>query len=53
LGHNPKEATWRYSHYYKGMANMLKLLEFVERLVSIVLLTKRKKLVELAKQKNN
>ena len=33
LGHNPKEVTWRYSHYYKGMANMLKLLELVELLV--------------------
>ena len=48
LGHNPKEVTWRYSHYYKGMANMLKMLEFVERLVKFSSLDERQKIGKVA-----
>ena len=48
LGHNPKEVTWRYSHYYKGMANMLKMLEFVERLVIFSSLDETQKIGKVA-----
>ena len=48
LGHNPKEVTWRYSHYYKGMANMLKLLELVERLVKYSSLDETQKIGRVA-----
>jgi len=48
LGHNPKEVTWRYSHYYKGMANMFKMLEFVERLVKFSSLDETQKIGKVA-----
>ena len=48
LGHNPKEVTWRYSYYYKGMANMLKLLELVERLVKYSSLDETQKIGRVA-----
>jgi hypothetical protein len=48
LGHNPKEVTWRYSHYYKGKGNLFKLLEFIERLVKYTPLDESLKLVKVA-----
>ena len=48
LGHNPKEVTWRYSHYYKGKVNLLKLLEFVERLVRYSYLDEAQKIGRVA-----
>jgi hypothetical protein len=48
LSHNPKGVTWRYSYYYKGMVNMLKLLEFVERLVKYSSLDETQKIGRVA-----
>ena len=48
LGHNPKEVTWRYSHYYKGSGNLLKLREFVERLVKYSSLDETQKVGKVA-----
>ena len=48
LGHNPKEVTWRYSHYYKGKVNLFKLLEFVERLVRYSYLDEAQKIGRVA-----
>jgi len=48
LGHNPKEVTWRYSHYYKGRVNLLKLLGFVDRLVKYSSLDETQKMGRVA-----
>jgi integrase len=48
LGHNPKEVTWRYSHYYKGSGNLLKLRDFVERLVKYSSLDETQKVGKVA-----
>ena len=43
-----KEVTWRYSQYYQGKVNLLKLLEFVERLVRYSCLDEAKKIGRVA-----
>jgi len=48
LGHNPKEVTWRYSHYYKGGGNLIKLFEFIERLVKYSSLDETQKMGKVA-----
>ena len=48
MGHKLKEVTWRYSHYYKCMANMFKMLECVERLVKYSPLDEKQKMGKVA-----